>query len=121
MPEFYMIFAPKWPNFTNNRTKNIFPLFFGGGRGARARPPPHLLRLWAMYLFKGKSWPPTVQVATPLAPSHQILEPPLVPRMTDDTVRQAVRRGRRMGGSAVNFRVVYTSYSISTTLSSYSH
>jgi len=32
-----------------------------------------------------------------------------VPGMTDGTARQAVRRGRRMGGSAIKFRVVYTS------------
>jgi len=32
-----------------------------------------------------------------------------VPGMTDDTARQAVRRGRRMGGSAIKFRVVSTS------------
>jgi len=32
-----------------------------------------------------------------------------VPGITDDTARQAVRRGRRMGSNAVKFRVVYTS------------
>ena len=34
----------------------------------------------------------------------------MVPGMTDDTARQAVRPGRRMGGGAIKLRVVCTSY-----------
>ena len=40
MPEFYMNFARKMPEFDNNWSKNILPIFLGGGGHVPPCPSP---------------------------------------------------------------------------------
>jgi len=49
IPEFYMIFSRKMPDFYIKKIKNIFPNFSGGGTCPLPCPPPlpRLLRLWS--------------------------------------------------------------------------